>query len=156
MTSNESRSTRWTRLLAALILLGGVTAWAISVAAPTQAATDPGRAAADYLRMHAADWGLQPTLADLTAQPATATLGGSVVRYQQVAAGWPVHDAEVTVTLDKAGKVLLVVSSYKPLTAPPALAGNGLDAKQAAARAETAAAMRGMRAPQADAAAREV
>lgn len=152
MTSNQSRIARWTRLLAALILLGGVTAWAISVAAPTRAATDPGRAAADYLRAHAAAWGLQPTLADLVAQPAVATLGGSVVRYQQVAAGWPVHDAEVKVTLDQAGRVLLVVSSYKPLAAPPALAGNALDAKQAAARATTAAAARGMRAPQAGAA----
>src|SRR3982751_4752658 len=50
MTINQSKSLRWTRMLATLILLGSVLAWAASVAASTHAATDPGRAAADYLR----------------------------------------------------------------------------------------------------------
>src|SRR3954447_1877978 len=102
---------------------------------PASASPDPAGAAGSYLQAHAAQLGLRPNLADLVAHPAQATLGGSTVTYDQVAGQYPVHDAQVKVTLDKSGNVLLVVSSYKQVQGVP-VAPNAVGAKQAADAAQ--------------------
>lgn len=107
---------------------------------PVGASAHPAGVASSYLRAHAADLGLQAGVQDLVARTPISTLGGSVVTYDQVAGSYPVHDAQVKVTLDKSGNVLLVVSSYKPVQGVPTAPGS-VGAKQAndAAQAHLAA-----------------
>jgi Zn-dependent metalloprotease len=121
------------RLLLSLALL--VSAGAVAFAQPATAASDPQRAATVYLQAHAKDLGLARGAADLVGGTPIATLGGTVVRYQQMAGDWPVHEGQVVVTLDPSETVLLVVSTYKPLAQPTVDRPGALDARQAADRA---------------------
>src|SRR5215210_7749687 len=117
------RAYRWAnlRILAILVLVVGGAALAVTPWQQASAASGPERAAAAYLANHANELGLKQGVSDLHAEAATTTLAGSVVTYQQYAGQWPVSDAQVKVTLDSGGNVLLVVSSYK------ALAGSSSD-----------------------------
>ncbi len=117
-------------LVLSLALLAG------TGAAPfARAATAAQRVATAYLQAHAAALGLPSGAPDLVAGAPLATLGGTVIRYQQMAGGWPVHEGQVVVTLDRNGAVVLVVSAYKPLATPAADRPGVLDAGQAADRA---------------------
>ena len=121
------------RLVLSLALLVG--AGIAAFAHPATAARDPQQAATAYLQAHAAALGLPQGATDLMASAPITTLGGTVVRYQQMAGAWPVHGGQIVVTLDRSSTVLLVVSAYQPLAAPVVDRPGALDARQAADRA---------------------
>ena len=126
---------RWVAVRLVLSLAPLVGAGTVALTRPATAASDPERAATSYLQAHAADLGLTAGVTDLVAAAPITTLGGTVVRYQQMSGSWPVRDGQVVVTLDRSGAIVLVVSAYQLLTGPALERPGALDAGQAAERA---------------------
>jgi Zn-dependent metalloprotease len=83
-------------------------------AAPVKAQADFKASADNFLKQNAGKYGFKSDLSDLKHVTTIETQAGTYVRYQQMVDGAELFYHQVTVTLDKAGNPLLVVSDYVP------------------------------------------
>jgi Zn-dependent metalloprotease len=102
---------------AVLLTLAGPAALAETgkhVTATAAVKIDAKAAAEKALKANAAKYGFKTDLADLQYVTTIETPAGTYVRYQQTVEGQTLFAKQVTVTLDKAGNNVLIVSDYVP------------------------------------------
>ncbi|AWC44619.1 M36 family metallopeptidase [Bacillus cytotoxicus] len=75
----------------------------------------PKEKAIEYLKENAAHYALKEDLSDLRYISTTETPVASYVRFQQVVNDAPVFSRQITVTINRAGQSVLVVSDYQPV-----------------------------------------
>ena len=77
------------------------------------APAQPEAMAREYLRDHAGQLRMNPTLEDLTLSAVRETPGGVRVRFRQTVAGYPVYGPDIAVSLDNHQQVVFLVNGYK-------------------------------------------
>ncbi len=75
----------------------------------------PKEKAIEYLKENATHYALKEDLSDLRYISTTETPVASYVRFQQVVNDAPVFSRQITVTINRAGQSVLVVSDYQPV-----------------------------------------